>query len=154
MGERGGGWYETEVWETVQFQINNMNLLHICNMYVMRMYVMYIHNDTCKNIKALETQKLFNILISSLEFLFSLYFWINEKQVYFKVEIFRHTGLIKNWPNITIGFTLWCWVVSTQFKIAFFVIFIQICILSPSHSLDSLFQYFLPPWTHIHSQRC
>ena len=29
MGERGGGGYETEVWETVQFQINNMNLLHI-----------------------------------------------------------------------------------------------------------------------------
>ena len=37
--------------------------------------------------------------ISSLEILFSLYFWINEEQVNFNVEIFRHTGLIKNWPS-------------------------------------------------------
>ena len=37
--------------------------------------------------------------ISSLEILFSLHFWINEEQVNFNVEIFRHTGLIKNWPS-------------------------------------------------------
>ena len=37
-------------------------------------------------------------LISSWRFLFSLDFWIIRLKFIFHIEIFRHTGLFKNWP--------------------------------------------------------
>ena len=42
----------------------------------------------------------YNIFISSWRFLLSLNFWIITLKFIFHIEIFRHTGLFKNWYNI------------------------------------------------------